>query len=151
NHAMAKRLPYQFLAKVLPNKLSFLYWSIVGAYLVKGDQHDTRTMVDTSVFDIRSHKLLFRAPGISVQKGSSTLLNYREEARKAQIEGYTKAVQSMIPNLEKELQVFKERVKKDKNIQVSHSSSYLGGGAFSWDLLLMMMGLLYAVRRFTKD
>ncbi|MBL1352955.1 MAG: rhombotarget lipoprotein [Zetaproteobacteria bacterium] len=134
-----------------PNKLSFLYWSIVGAYFVKGDQHDTRTMVDTSVFDIRSHKLLFRAPGMSVQKGNTTLLNYREEARQAQIEGYDQAVKSMIPNLKKELQTFKERVKKDKNIQVRHSSNYLGGGSFSWEFLLILMGLLYAARRLRSD
>ncbi|MGE5465941.1 MAG: rhombotarget lipoprotein, partial [Ignavibacteria bacterium] len=47
------------------NALSVLYWTIIGAYIIHGDQYDIQTMVDASVFDVRSRKLLFRAPGTS--------------------------------------------------------------------------------------
>jgi len=129
-----------------PNKLSFLYWSIIGAYMIKGDQHDTQTMVDTSVFDIHSQKLLFRAPGQSSSQGTATAVNYREAARSAQQQGYQDAITIMIPNLEKELAAFKERIKQDSSIQVHHRSGYSAGGSFSWLLLILFSALLYLTR-----
>jgi len=114
-----------------PNMLSMLYWSIVGAYVIRGDQYETQTMVDTSVFDIRSRKLLFRAPGTSSIKGSATAVSYRKQARRAGVKGYQDAVAAMIPNLESELAAFKERIKHDASVQVHHAPGYRGGGAFS--------------------
>ena len=35
-------------------KASILYWTIVGAYFIKGSQHDVQTLVDTAVFDIET-------------------------------------------------------------------------------------------------
>jgi len=132
-----------------PNALSFLYWSIAGAYVIKGDQHDTQTMVDTSVFDINSRKLLFRAPGVSAIKGTATAVAYHEVAREARSKGYEDAVQQMIPNLEKELAAFKERIKQDESVQIHHSEGYHGGGSFSWLALLMvaLTGLTLLSRR----
>ena len=34
------------------NALSVLYWTIIGAYIVHGDQYDIQTMLDASVFDL---------------------------------------------------------------------------------------------------
>ena len=42
---------------------SLLYWTIVGAYVIKGSSNDVDTFVDTAVFEVASRKLLFRAPG----------------------------------------------------------------------------------------
>ncbi|MDX8411208.1 MAG: rhombotarget lipoprotein, partial [Mariprofundaceae bacterium] len=110
------------------NKLSLMYWTIVGAYMFKGDQYDTQTMVDAVVYDVASRKLLFRAPGVSTVKGSSTLVNYQERARAARIQGFEEAVTSMIPSLDKELAAFKESVKTDASVQVVHRDGYSGGG-----------------------
>ena len=44
---------------------SLAYWTLIGAYVVRGEKNDTHTMVDASVYDIKSRKMLFRAPGIS--------------------------------------------------------------------------------------
>ena len=41
------------------NTASLLYWTIIGAYLIKGSQNDVQTFVDTAVFDVPTHKLLF--------------------------------------------------------------------------------------------
>ena len=129
------------------NKLSLLYWTIAGAYMIQGDQYDTQTMLDTAVVDIKSHKLLFRAPGVSSVKGTSTMVNYQELAREARQKGYEDALQVMIPNLQRELLAFKERVKRDQSVHVYASSGFSGGGSFSWSLLWLLMGLLYGVQR----
>jgi rhombotail lipoprotein len=50
--------------------LSLLYWTIVGAYIIKGEKNSTSTMVDAAVYDIPSRKMLFSAPGTSHIKGS---------------------------------------------------------------------------------
>ncbi|HKI62510.1 MAG TPA: rhombotarget lipoprotein [Mariprofundaceae bacterium] len=132
-----------------PNALSFLYWTIVGAYVVKGDQHDTQTMVDASVFDIHSKKLLFRAPGTSMIKGTATAMKYQEIARAGREEGYAKAVGEMIPNLEKEMAAFKERIKGDASVQIHHRQGSSGGGSFSMPALMATacFALLIAFRR----
>jgi rhombotail lipoprotein len=44
------------------NRLSIFYWTIVGGYFVNGSQYDVNTLVDASVFDVKSRQLLFRAP-----------------------------------------------------------------------------------------
>ncbi|HKI64657.1 MAG TPA: rhombotarget lipoprotein [Burkholderiales bacterium] len=61
---------------------SFLYWTGIGAYVVDGDQYDILTAVETTVFDIRSRRLLMRAGGISNLKGSATMVGFSERAPK---------------------------------------------------------------------
>jgi rhombotail lipoprotein len=65
------------------NALSVLYWTIIGAYVIHGDQYDVQTLVDASVFDVQSRKLLFRAPGTSHIKGSASMAGFSEQARAA--------------------------------------------------------------------
>lgn len=57
---------------------SLLYWTGVGAYMVEGDQYDILTAVETSVFDIKSRKLLMRAGGLSNLKGTATMVGFSE-------------------------------------------------------------------------
>ena len=132
------------------NALSVLYWTIIGAYIIQGDQYDIQTMVDASVFDVGSHKLLFRAPGTSQIKGNATMAGFSERARAAQIEGYNKAVDQLIPQLQSELDNFKERIKSDAAFKVENKPGYSGGGDLGWlNLLfaLVLAGVGYAARR----
>src|SRR5207249_4676873 len=39
--------------------LSMTYWTVVGAYAIRGEKNDTKTMMDAVVYDIPSRKLLF--------------------------------------------------------------------------------------------
>lgn len=126
------------------NSLAVLYWTIVGAYVIHGDQYDIQTLVDASVFDVRTHKLLFRAPGISQIKGSATMAGFSEDARAARTEGYTKAVDDLIPKLQTELDGFKERVKTDVNFKVENKAGYSGGGGLGW-LPLALLSLAVGV------
>jgi rhombotail lipoprotein len=114
------------------NHLAVLYWTVVGAYIIKGDKYDIQTMVDAAVFDVKSRKLLFRAPGTSQVKGLATLASYSEKSRAGQADGYNEAVDQMIPQLQAELGRFKERVKSDPGIAVERSAGYKGGGGVGW-------------------
>lgn len=112
------------------NRLSMLYWTIVGAYLINGDEYDTHTLLDASVFDVRSRKLLMRAPGTSQVKGSAAMVNFSEKAREARQQGYSLAIDDLIPHLREELGKFRERVKTDASVRVTHAAGYSGGGDF---------------------
>lgn len=123
------------------SRLAVLYWTVVGAYVIKGDRYDVQTMVDAAVFDVRSRKLLFRAPGSSQVKGSSTMAGYSEKIRGAQADGYAQAVDQLIPNLQAELANFKERVKSDAGIQVEHKPGSRGAGGVGWPAALVLAGV----------
>jgi rhombotail lipoprotein len=134
------------------NALSVLYWTIIGAYVIHGDQYDIQTLVDASVFDVQSHKLLFRAPGTSHMKGSASMTGFSERSRAARLEGYNQAVDEMIPHLQAELDGFKERIKSDQAYKVENKAGYSGGGSLDWLTLgmgLVLAGIGYARRRST--
>jgi len=132
------------------NALAVLYWTIVGAYIVHGDKYDVQTMVDASVFDVKSRKLLFRAPGSSQVKGNASMAGFSEASRAAQTEGYNQAVEQLIPQLQSELDGFRERIKGDASFQVANKAGYKGGGAADgWMIALVavLAALVYGKRR----
>jgi rhombotail lipoprotein len=92
--------------------LSLTYWTVVGAYVVAGEKNDTHTMLDAVIYDIKSRKMLFRAPGTSHVKGSATPADLSEKLRADSDKGFTEAAKSMIINLDVQLARFKERVKE---------------------------------------
>jgi rhombotail lipoprotein len=128
------------------NRLAVLYWTVVGAYLIKGDQYDVQTMVDAAVFDVRSRKLLFRAPGTSQVKGAATMAGYGKEVRGAAADGYVQAVDQMIPQLQTQLANFKERVKSDPAILVERRNGERGAGGIGWPLALLLVLVVGAVK-----
>lgn len=128
------------------NSLAVLYWTIVGAYVVKGDKYDVQTLLDAAVFDVKSRKLLFRAPGTSQVKGTATMAGFSEKARAAQEEGYRQAVDQLIPNLKDALADFRERIKSDHTVQVANREGYKGGGSVGWPAALAALAALFAVR-----
>ncbi|MDM8566651.1 rhombotarget lipoprotein [Candidatus Halobeggiatoa sp. HSG11] len=89
---------------------SVTYWTIVGAYVVQGERNETHTMVDAAIYDIKSRKMLFRAPGISHIKSRATLVNLSEQVRLDSIEGFKMASQDLVVNLKEQLKLFQEKV-----------------------------------------
>jgi len=141
---------YDQVANIEDTKASLLYWTIVGAYLIKGSKNDVQTFVDAAIFDVKSHKLLFRAPGIDRIESTSTLINIPEEARKAREHSFDNAMAGMTRNLDDELEVFRERIKKDRSVTVTQrAGSTGGGGAFSGAMLglIAILALIIAGRR----
>jgi rhombotail lipoprotein len=123
--------------------LSLSYWTIVGAYLVKGEKNDTSTMMDAAVYDIASRKMLFRAPGTSQIKGSATLVNLSEQLRKDSAQGFIQAADKLVVNLHEQLKQFQVKVReKPAEYVVRHKEGYRGGGSLAgvWALCLVGLG-----------
>lgn len=133
---------YDQVAHTNERTSSFLYWTIVGAYVVKGNKNDVQTFVDTAVFDVATRKLLFRAPGINEFKSTSTLVDLERDVRVSQQKGFALAMADMTVNLDKELTVFKERIRTDGSVRVTRvADSSGGGGAADLGLLTLLAGL----------
>lgn len=84
------------------NGWSFLYWTGIGAYMINCDQYDILTAVESTVFDVKSHRLLMRGGGISNIKGSATMICFSEKAREARTRGFDEAEKEMIQKLHEE-------------------------------------------------
>lgn len=110
---------------------SFWYWTIVGAYVVKGSEHEVQTFVDTAVFDMATRSLLFRAPGADRLETRSTLVDTAEIRREAMAESFEKAMGAMTVNLNTELDRFNTRVEQEQVAVVSYKPGHekKGGGA----------------------
>jgi rhombotail lipoprotein len=137
---------YDQLSTSSEKKSSFWYWTIVGAYLVEGTRNDVQTLVDTAVFDIPSRTLLFRAAGTDRVTRDATMVDSPQQMRTTQAASFGRAMDDMTVNLQRELVVFKERVKEQKApVRVVQAE---GGGGGAWDLGVLGIALLaFAVRR----
>lgn len=98
--------------------LSFLYWTLIGAYVIPGDEYDVLTVVETAVFDIKSRRLLLRASGSSNLKGSATLIGFSGASREARVKSFEEAVGQMITGLHGEVKSFRERAPNDPKVKL---------------------------------
>jgi rhombotail lipoprotein len=111
--------------------LSLSYWTIVGAYVMEGEKNDTQTMLDGAVYDIASHKLLFRAPGLSKVKGAATPVNLSKHLRQDSERGFNEAATNLVTGLKIQLEEFQQRVKNaPTEFKVVHQPGYTGASAF---------------------
>jgi rhombotail lipoprotein len=121
---------------------SISYWTLVGAYVVRGEQNDTHTMIDAAVYDIASRKLLFRAPGVSQVQGKATPVGQADQLRRDREEGFALAAADLVPNLQARLDVFKQEVETEKvKAKVVYSGGYTGGGRTDLATLILLLAL----------
>jgi rhombotail lipoprotein len=119
---------------------SFLYWTIVGAYVVPGEKNTTQTMMDAVIYDIKSRKMLFRAPGVSQVKSTATPVNLSEELRNNSEQGFQEAAKDLIKNLDTQLAFFKDKIKQTpEEYKVVHRPGYTGGGSLGMVFLVLFM------------
>lgn len=134
---------YDQVTQSLENNAALLYWTIVGMYVIPGNENTVQTFVDTAVFDIKSRKMLFRAPGISKLEKRTTAIGIDETLAEKSMQGFGLAVTDMTKNLDDELARFKVRVKEEKIAKVEHSNNYSGGAIdIQFGLLLLIMLLI---------
>ena len=131
---------YDQVAVSEENPSGFLYWTIVGSYIIKATSNEVQTFVDTAVFDINTARLLFRAPGADTMSDRSTLVEAGEIVRKARDASFGAAMQQMSTNLSAELDQFEGRVKSDPTVaSTTWREGHGGGGSIS---ILALLGLL---------
>ena len=117
---------------------SVTYWTLIGAYIIPGEKNDTHTMVDATVYDIQSRKLLFRAPGISHIKSKATPVNLSERLRVDSIASFKEACTDLAANLELQLELFREKVKTTPaDYEIVHKPGYTGGGSLDGIYLII--------------
>lgn len=128
---------------------SLAYWTIIGAYIVRGEKNSTHTMVDAVIIDIPSRKMLFRSPGTSFVEGSATPVNQSEQLRLDAGRGFEAAVADMITNLDQELVVFQDRVlSSPTEYRVVRAPDYKGGaGALGLFDAVLLLALLVGMQR----
>jgi rhombotail lipoprotein len=124
---------------------SLLYWTIVGALVVKGNTNEVQTMIDTAVFDVSSSKLLFRAPGTHRDTENATLMDASRDLRHLRSNSYTMATDDMIVNLNHQLEQFREAVKRGERAEVEWKPGSSGGGSYD-HLALIALFLLLLMR-----
>ena len=134
---------YDQVSQSLENNAAFLYLTIVGLYVIPGNENSVQTFVDTAVFDVKSRKMLFRAPGIHKAEQRSTAIGIDEVAKEQSLASFNGAVDDMITNLDAELAQFKTRVKEEKVANVTHRNG-TGGSSLFW-LVAVLAG--FAVHR----
>ena len=127
---------YDQVAVSEDNPASFLYWTIVGAYVIPATSNEVQTFVDTAVFDVNTARLLFRAPGVDKTSDRSTLIESGEVVRKTRDASFATAMGAMTQSLATELDSFRVRMKEDPKVaQAEWKPGYGGGGAFGWFML----------------
>jgi len=127
------------------NKLSLGYLTIVGAYVLRGNSHDTATLVDLAVIDPATRSLVLRAGGIDTRHGNSTLIDVNRDTRQDSARSFDAATTQMIDNCDIALTTFESDVHAGKaNVRVVSRDSPRGGGGGagamgSWTLVALLV------------
>lgn len=137
---------YDQVSRSSQNPASLLYWTIVGAYVIPGNKNVTQTFVDTAVFDVSTHKLLFRAPGIDKINSYASAVGATNDARVKSVKSFENAVVDMTVNLDLELSRFKVRVKEEKIAKVEIRKGYSSGAGSSGFVLLITLSMILVAR-----
>ena len=125
---------------------SILYWTIVGGYVIPASRNTVNTMLDTAVFDMRTRKLLLRAPGFDVGGKQTTAIGAGPAQRRLSDSSFERAIYTMTENLEAEVKAFGERVKEDKSVEIAYSDNYRGAYTPLVLLLALALALLAPAR-----
>ena len=108
---------------------SLLYWTLVGGYVIPATQNSVHTMLDTAVLDVRTRKLLLRAPGFHHSSAQTTAVAADSGRRKISDSSFAGAIETMTRNLDAEIEAFGKRVKEDKSVEIAYSKNYRGASA----------------------
>jgi rhombotail lipoprotein len=116
-----------------PRWYSWTYWTLVGAYMVKGDKNDTTTLVDAAVYHVPSRTFLFRAGGVGTVKGSSTWSGREEAFRQQARDSLAYAMTQLSTSLDQGVATFKQDILQGarKDVQlIDKAGNPLGSPAY---------------------
>ena len=116
---------------------SITYWTVVGAYVVKGEENQTQTFLDAAVLDIKSRALLFRAAGTATSGSESTPIEATQVLQSESVAGFNAAAEDLITQLNLALQEFGKQAAQGTvrgqgtpALAVSASEEYTGVAKF---------------------
>ncbi len=114
-----------------PRWYAWTYWTLVGAYMVKGDKNDTTTLVDAAVYHVPSRTFLFRAGGVGTLKGSSTWSGREDAFRQQSRESLALAMANLSDSLDQGVAGFKQDLLKGvrKDVQLMDKDGNILGSA----------------------
>lgn len=146
---------YDQIIRTDQNAASLLYWTLVGAYTIRGNNNQVSTFIDTSVFDVKTRTLLFRAPGTDQRDGGSTAMRVDTTQTRLAGESFNVAMANMTGNLDKAIADFAVRVREEGQVKLVDRRSggewrRGGGGGGStqwWELALLLVGAGLLLRR----
>ncbi len=135
------------------NGWSIAYWTIAGAYVVKGNRYDLTTLIDLAVVDPGTRSLVLRAGGTDTRHGNATLIAEARELRTSSADAFASATNQTIEHFDTALDQFESQVRAGtapvRVVSRSGSNSSGGGaGAFGWVDLLLLAPLLVQRRLF---
>lgn len=142
---------YDQLALAGERDSAILYWTVVGALMVKGNVNEVQTMIDTAVFDVGTTRLLFRAPGVHRQSDNSTYMDAERDMRSLQQQSFSVATDDMILNLNHELEQFREQVRRGERAEVEWKEGHGGGSVGLAAMLVLCLAALRRRRGATAD
>ena len=129
---------------------SILYWTIVGAHVIPASKNSVHTLLDTAVFDIRTRKLLLRAPGFDHAIRRTTAFASGGDQKWLSDLSFERAVEEMSKNLDTEIGEFGKRVKQDKSVEIAYSRNYRGSWVPVPVLVVLALAVLWAPRRIRR-
>lgn len=142
---------YDQVTDVSARKSSLADLTIVGAYFVHGDRHETHTLLDLAVIDPRTRLLVLRSGGTSALAGNTALVDADRHETAQRTKGYELATASLVENFGHELTDFEGRVREGTApVKVRHRSvggGGGGGGALDPTLLVFLGVVLLAGQR----
>ncbi|MCL7714706.1 rhombotarget lipoprotein [Stenotrophomonas mori] len=144
---------YDQIVRTDQNAASLLYWTLVGAYTIHGNRNQVSTFVDTSVFDVASRALLFRAPGTDQRDAGSTAVRVDEVQGRLAGESFTAAMGQMTTNLDTAIADFAVRAREEGQVKLVDRRSGGewrrggGGSVRGWELVLLAGAGLLLLRR----
>jgi len=128
------------------NPLALTYLTIAGAFLIPGNNDETRTFVDAAVFAPETRTFLLRAPGRDRRRGMSTGMGVDGSLAHDAHQGMAAAMAEMTVNLEREVDAFATEVRAGQRTDVEIAdrqgvSLRQGGGIGGWYLLIACAAL----------
>lgn len=111
-------ISYDQVVNESTNSKSFWYLTVVGAYLVNGQESSVQTFMETTVFDLNSRHMLFSAPGYDKRTQSSNMSNADRDTRISQSTSFQAAVKQMTGNLAASLEQFKNDIREDGRVDI---------------------------------
>lgn len=134
---------YDQIQNSYQNDRSLAYFTIVGAYVVRGDRNETHTLLDVAVIDPKSRALVMRAGGTSALKGNVKAVDSERHSVAQSTRGFELATEQLIANFSRELTDFEQRVRDGTApVKVVRQGSKSGGTGSLDPLLLAMLGVV---------